>query len=258
MSRRQPGAFLALWNSISQPALQPEYETWHTFEHVPERVGLPGFIEARRYRSLEGSQTPPGYFTCYWLDTVDALNSPQYAEVFASPTPWSARMRTELRDFFRLPCTLGGTYGQSTASRLATLHLRGDSQAFAAVVSCELAQRVEAGLLVCAQWGSAVQTQAIPIDNRADVPGRGESEGEGEFVVMLQGLGSEQLREQARQLLHALQPAATATSPPAFFELLSQVRQDELAHPAMSSHGLPQRQAPRADLFQQFKTGDKP
>ena len=255
MSRRQPRAFLALWNTISEPALQPEYESWHTFEHVPERVGLPGFIEARRYRALAGSQTPPGYFTCYWLETVDALNSPQYAEVFASPTPWSARMRTELRDFLRLPCTLGGAYGQSTASRLATLHLRGETQAFAAVVSRELAQWVEAGLLVCAQWGSAAQTQAVPIANRSSAATAGSAEGE--FVVMLQGLDSSVLREQARQLLQALQPSAAA-SPPAFFELLSQVRQDELAHPAVSSHGLPQRQAPRPDLFQQFKTGDKP
>ena len=110
---RPPGAFLALWNSISSPALQPEYETWHTMEHVPERVGLPGFIEARRYRSWEPTANgTPLYFTCYWLDSLDALDSAPYRDVFTYPTPWSARMRTGLTDFFRLPCRLGGVVGQ--------------------------------------------------------------------------------------------------------------------------------------------------
>jgi hypothetical protein len=256
MSRTSPTAFLALWNSISNAGLQPEYEAWHTFEHVPERVGLPGFMEAKRYRSLTDPAKPPDYFTCYWLKTIDALNSPQYREVFAHPTPWSARMRTELRDFLRLPCTLGGGYGQSTASRLATLHLRGQTQAFTALVSRELAQRVEAGALVCAQWGRAVQTQAIPIDNRADVPAIRDNEGE--FVVMLQGLDSNLLREQALQLLHVLQSAATAALPPALFELLSQVRQDELSSAAFSLQDASRRQPARPDLFQQFQTGDTP
>ena len=36
-------AFLALWNGVdtAQVSLR-EYETWHSYEHVPERVGLPG------------------------------------------------------------------------------------------------------------------------------------------------------------------------------------------------------------------------
>ena len=45
---------------------------------VPERVGLPGFIEARRYRSHDdaSSPQPPRYFTCYWLASIDALVTP--------------------------------------------------------------------------------------------------------------------------------------------------------------------------------------
>lgn len=257
MSRTAPTAFLALWNSIGCTALQAEYETWHTFEHVPERVGLPGFIEARRYRSLASSaHQPPAYFTCYWLQTIDALNSAPYREVFASPTPWSARMRLELRDFFRLPCLLGDAYGQSMASQLATLHLRGKSSAFAAQVSHELARRVRNAELVCAQWGSVTPTEAIPIANRADAPA---ASGTGsDFVVMLQGLDGQALRQQAAQLLQALRPVATPVSPPAFFELLTQVRQDELRNAALPGQGAGPRQPPRPDLFQKFQTGDTP
>ena len=41
-------AFLALWNGIDRPEARAEYEAWHAFEHVPERVGLPGFEYGRR------------------------------------------------------------------------------------------------------------------------------------------------------------------------------------------------------------------
>lgn len=255
MSRTAPAAFLALWNRISSTALQPEYEMWHTFEHVPERVGLPGFREARRYRSLESPNHTPLYFTCYWLDTIDALNGPQYRDMFSHPTAWSARMRSELRDFFRLPCVTGGAYGQSLASRLATVHLRGDARAFAELASHELECRVNQGDLVGAHWGSVTKTDAIPIANRVSLPP--VSSTESEFVVMLQGLDAAALREQIRQMLHAFLPVATLASPPEFFELLSQVRQSDLVTPLPSMQGISQRQPARNDLFQKFKTGDK-
>ena len=38
--------FLALWNDFD-PEREAEYECWHTFEHVPERVGIPGFEQQR-------------------------------------------------------------------------------------------------------------------------------------------------------------------------------------------------------------------
>ena len=246
MTRPNTQAFLALWNSISSPQLQPEYDTWHTFEHVPERVGLPGFIEARRYRSHEGgpSAQPPRYFTCYWLASVEALATAQYREVFSHPTPWSARMRTELRDFFRLPCSLSGAYGQSTATQLATVHFRGDADLFAAQAAIRLEQLVDRAKVVCAQWGTVVASADFPIANRATAL---PSSAGTDFVVMLQGLDRAALRAHTHALVQTLSPVATAVSAPAFFELQSQVRQDELASP------LSARQPARPHLFQAFK-----
>ena len=39
-------AFLALWNDVAS-GREAEYERWHTFEHVPERVAVPGMRGAR-------------------------------------------------------------------------------------------------------------------------------------------------------------------------------------------------------------------
>jgi hypothetical protein len=240
------GAFLALWNSISSTALQPEYEGWHTFEHVPERVGLPGFISARRYRSVGHADAhPPQYFTCYWLENVEALDTPRYREVFANPTPWSARMRTELRDFFRLPCVLRSSVGSSSASQLATLHLRGDVDALAPLIDAALNALHKHGSVVSAQWG-VLQEPAdfqIPISQEAThgttLPGH-------DVVVMLQGLDPAMLAAACDSLLPTLQAVVTAVSAPAFFSLLSDVRQTDLAHP------LSQRQPPWPDLFARF------
>lgn len=244
-ARTFPRAFLALWNSISSPRLAPEYETWHTFEHVPERVGLPGFMEARRYRSVE---QPANYFTCYRLYSLEALATPAYRDVVAHPTPWSARMRGELRDFLRLPCELAGVHGNSSASRLATLHLRLAANGSGASLDAILKQRVEQAGLVCAHWGWASPGDDFPLANV--VP---SSPGEGrDIVLMLQHFDLQALRQQTQTLLQSVQAVATLATAPAFFELLSQVRQGELSGP------LSHRQAARPELLQSFLQGDKP
>jgi hypothetical protein len=47
-------AILALWNDYPA-AMAEEYEAWHTFEHVPERLTVPGMRAARRYISISRS-----------------------------------------------------------------------------------------------------------------------------------------------------------------------------------------------------------
>jgi len=235
----RPTAFLALWNGIASAALQPEYETWHTFEHVPERVGLPGFIEARRYRSWSVDEAGASlYFTCYWLDDLAALDSAAYRDVFAAPTPWSARMRTQLRGFFRQPCRLAGRHGTSSASQLCTLRLHGEP----AALSESLATLVATAQVVSAQWGRAAASEfTVPIANSA-------ANTTDEMVLLLYGIDRAALVAAAQTVAALASPAA----PPAFFELLSQVRQDDLAHP------LSARQPALMPLFHSFTSGDKP
>ena len=36
-------AFMAVWHDIA-PAGEAECNTWHTREHVPEHLGVPGFL----------------------------------------------------------------------------------------------------------------------------------------------------------------------------------------------------------------------
>lgn len=241
MSPVGANAFLALWNSVEREGVAAEYEVWHTHEHVPERVGSPGFVEAVRYRSV-GDATR--FFTCYWLRSLAALSSAEYRELVAHPTPWSRRMRAELGHFVRLPCALSGSVGLSSARYLAALHLRERGEGAETGLQAFLARQLEQAGLVSAQWGRCHPADDFPIANqasRADAPSH---------VVLLQHSELPALRECVQDLMRELAPWVEPLAEPDVFECLTQVRQSALKAP------LTRRQPARADLFDRFHPGD--
>ena len=58
-------AVVAIWNGIA-PEGRTEFYEWHNREHMPERVGIPGFRRGRRYIAKYGT---PEYFTLYEADS---------------------------------------------------------------------------------------------------------------------------------------------------------------------------------------------
>jgi hypothetical protein len=238
-------AFLALWNGIDDARLQPEYEAWHTFEHVPERVGLPGFVAARRYR--RDGPDGPLYFTLYWLDAIGALDTPAYAGVFATPTAWTARLRVHLDRFFRLPCVLRGSHGVSSTAQLAVLHLRLHGPGGEARIDELLAPSVREGHVVAADWGVYTPTSDIPIANR---PGAEPPQAGRDIVVLLHGLDAATLLTEASRLAAAWADVATPVREPEALALVSEVRREAL------DLSRPGRQPAREDLQQRFHPGD--
>src|SRR3712207_6401894 len=111
-------AFLALWNDI-EPDRRAEYDAWHTFEHVPERVGIAGVMTGRRYVARERSEQR--YFTLYELDGLEALEGAGYTDVVENPTDWSRSMRPSFRNVVRRPCATILSAGFGIAGSVATL-----------------------------------------------------------------------------------------------------------------------------------------
>lgn len=110
---------LAIWNDIA-PGGDAEFSHWHTREHVPERVGVPGFLRGRRYVAVSGS---PRYFTLYETETVETLASPAYLARLNDPTPWTQRALPLFRNTIRTACRITGSLGQGVGGALATLRL---------------------------------------------------------------------------------------------------------------------------------------
>lgn len=111
-------AFLTLWNDV-EPGRETEYERWHSTEHVPERVSIPGMLAARRYiGSTEGRHR---FLTLYDAASLDVFSSPAYLTVAEQPTAWSLSMRRSLRGFHRVPCTTVRTTGRGLAGHAVAL-----------------------------------------------------------------------------------------------------------------------------------------
>ncbi|WP_052391878.1 DUF4286 family protein [Paraburkholderia bannensis] len=112
-------AFLALWNDVDAD-VEAEYDRWHTVEHVPERVGIPGFLAGRRYRSDAAEQ--PRYFTLYEVKDAAVFESAAYRDVIEHPTPWSATMRPRLRNVVRATCeTVQSMSGAAATAAIAAI-----------------------------------------------------------------------------------------------------------------------------------------
>jgi hypothetical protein len=100
-------AAMLLWYDIV-PAAIAEHDDWHTREHFPERVGIPGFIRAQRWVSGAAALR---YFVVYEVSDIDILSAGPYLERLNNPTPWTSRMMPNFRGMVRGFCRLLSRHG---------------------------------------------------------------------------------------------------------------------------------------------------
>jgi len=112
-------AVLAMWWDVAA-ADRAELAHWHAHEHLPERLGLPGFRRASRWTDADGGD---GLCVLYELDDHAVLSSPAYVARLNAPTPWSARMMPLHRGMVRSQCRVLASQGALTARHLLTLRL---------------------------------------------------------------------------------------------------------------------------------------
>lgn len=112
-------AVIAIWNGITDAGRSDFYE-WHLREHMPERVGTPGFRRGRRYRALDQA-THPGFFTLYEVDTFGVLSGQDYANRLNAPTPWTKKVTSHFRDTSRSLAKVLMSSGPGSGGALATI-----------------------------------------------------------------------------------------------------------------------------------------
>jgi hypothetical protein len=81
------GALLLLFD-VAAAAID-EHDDWHTHEHMPERLAIPGFLRGTRW-----TRTTPGARYCVLYEVAEpaVLDSPAYRERLDHPTQWTVRM----------------------------------------------------------------------------------------------------------------------------------------------------------------------
>ena len=65
----------------SGPVTEADFHDWYDHEHGPARLKVPGLVSACRYQALD-DLTPP-WLALYELDSLQALESPEYRVVVA-------------------------------------------------------------------------------------------------------------------------------------------------------------------------------
>jgi hypothetical protein len=108
---------IAMWWDMA-PAQRVEFKDWHSHEHFPERLSIPGFLRGSRW-----SNAGEGFFVMYELETYDTLTSPHYLERLNNPTPWSTKMMPHHRNMVRSQCRVIDSYGGGIAGSLLTMRL---------------------------------------------------------------------------------------------------------------------------------------
>lgn len=112
-------AALAMWWEIA-PDMRREFQHWHSHEHFPERLAIPGFRRGSRWADVKGGE---GFFVLYELADYQVLTSPTYVERLNDPTPWSSRMMPHHGNMVRSQCRVLESFGASMAGFMATLRL---------------------------------------------------------------------------------------------------------------------------------------
>jgi len=110
-------AAVAMWWDIA-PRMKAEFEDWHSHEHMPERLAIPGFLRGTRWAALSGK---PSYFVCYEVKDLATVTGGAYLKRLNHPSPWSRKMMPHHRNMVRSLCVLRGGWGGGLPHALATV-----------------------------------------------------------------------------------------------------------------------------------------
>lgn len=111
-------AAVAMWWNVADEH-RSEFHEWHSKEHLPERLSIPGFNRGSRWQR-EGSGD---FFVMYELDSYDTLTSPHYLARLNDPTPWSTKMMPRHHGMVRSQCRVVKSHGGGVATYMLTWRL---------------------------------------------------------------------------------------------------------------------------------------
>jgi hypothetical protein len=118
-------------NDITDEGRENFYE-WHDREHIPERVGISGFLRGRRYIALSGT---PEYFTLYEVRDRSVLTAPDYLGRLNNPTEWTSRAVQHFRNTSRSLCDVEASMGKGSGGLIGTIRFDCDLEGDADILS---------------------------------------------------------------------------------------------------------------------------
>jgi len=81
-------AVLVNWGGIVENK-EIDYNQWHSVEHMPERISLPGFLRGCRAIGIAGTDIKNKYFMMYEAQRKEVFVSKKYLDRLNNPTKWT-------------------------------------------------------------------------------------------------------------------------------------------------------------------------
>ncbi|MDE2397325.1 MAG: hypothetical protein KGL43_12305 [Burkholderiales bacterium] len=110
---------VAIWNDIAE-AGRAEFYAWHLHEHMPERVGIPGFVRGRRYRAAD-AVTQPEFFTLYETSSFQVMQGSDYLARLNAPTDWTRAATAHFQSTTRSLTRVVASHGVGSGGALLSL-----------------------------------------------------------------------------------------------------------------------------------------
>jgi hypothetical protein len=112
--------FMIVWHDIKAEG-EADYYLWHTREHMPERLGVPGFLRGRR--GVDWSLGKYRYLTLYEGETLETFGTPEYLQRLNNPTPWTLRNQPNFFNFIRSACDIAASVGRGVGGAMVTIRV---------------------------------------------------------------------------------------------------------------------------------------
>jgi hypothetical protein len=127
-----------------------EFNRWYNEEHIPERLAIPGVLNAARYKAVEGG---PTYLACYELTSPDAWYAEDWQKWLKNPTDWSKRMS---------PSVIATTYIRNLYRRIYPQHVPPET-AQADMAPVLLVGRMSVPTELEAKFNDAYNNERLPL-----------------------------------------------------------------------------------------------
>jgi len=113
-------AVLVNWGGIVTKK-EIDYNLWHSLEHMPERISLPGFLRGYRAVGVDGTDLNHKYFMMYEAEKKEVFVSKEYLERLNNPTSWTKEILSNYISPSRTICSVIASKSIGLASFISTI-----------------------------------------------------------------------------------------------------------------------------------------
>jgi len=203
---------VCIWHDLL-PEARDHFHQWHNREHMPERVGIPGFRRGRRYVAIAGT---PEYFNLYEADSAEVLGGQDYLNRLNAPTEWTRQVVPSFRNVSRSICRVIYTHGVGQGAFILTQRFDVGERDRSQVVKA-LRQRLLPPL--CDNKGIAgvhlcLADESISKVETAEKKARADTTQVPTWIILIEGNSSADVGAAGAALSQELQPLLSAADAP--------------------------------------------